>query len=52
MMLLIKWTYSTLIFVLIYLTVFIPLLLVTFNPDKTTDLFFGMIDKLDDFMDL
>lgn len=52
MMLLIKWTYSTLIFVLIYLTVFIPLLLVTFNPDKTTDLFFGMTDKLDDFMEI
>ena len=52
MMLLIKWTYFALVFGLIYLTVFIPLLLVTFNPDKTTDLFFGMIDKLDDFMDL
>ena len=52
MMILIKFAYLALIIALLYIVVTIPMIIMTFNLEKSINLTNDMIDRLFDFMDL
>ena len=52
MVILIKFTYLALIIALLYIVVTIPMIIMTFNLEKSINLTNDMIDRLFDFMDL
>lgn len=51
-MILIKFAYLALIIALLYIVVTIPMIIMTFNLEKSINLTNDMIDRLFDFMDL
>lgn len=52
MVILIKFAYLALIIALLYIVVTIPMIIMTFNLEKSINLTNDMIDRLFDFMDL
>lgn len=52
MITLIKFAYLALIIALLYIVVTIPMIIMTFNLEKSINLTNDMIDRLFDFMDL
>lgn len=52
MVILIKFTYLALIIALLYIVVTIPMIIMTFNLEESSNVTHDMIDRLFDFMDL